>query len=156
MKNQNLVERFIRYAKIDTQSSEESGTSPSTMKQHDLAKLLVSELQEMGVTDVFYDKEHCYIYAGIPGAEGSAPLGFIAHMDTSPAVSGQNVRPRIIENYDGQDAFLKPEEFPELKNHIGEELIASDGTTLLGADDKAGVAEIDQSHPEYVSCQEGY
>jgi tripeptide aminopeptidase len=142
MKNKELIERFIRYAEVDTQSSEESGTSPSTMKQHDLAKMLASELKEMGVKDVDYDEEHCYLYAGIPGDPELPALGFISHMDTSPAVSGAGVKPRILENYDGKDSLLKPEEFPELAHHIGEELIATDGTTLLGADDKAGVAEI--------------
>jgi tripeptide aminopeptidase len=142
MKNKELIERFIRYAEVDTQSSEESGTSPSTMKQHDLAKMLASELKEMGVKDVDYDEEHCYLYAGIPGDPELPALGFISHMDTSPAVSGAGVKPRILENYDGKDSLLKPEEFPELAHHIGEDLIATDGTTLLGADDKAGVAEI--------------
>jgi len=142
MKNKELIERFIRYAEVDTQSSEESATSPSTMKQHDLAKMLASELTEMGVKDVDYDEEYCYLYAGIPGDPELPALGFISHMDTSPAVSGAGVKPRILENYDGKDFLLKPEEFPELAHHIGEDLIATDGTTLLGADDKAGVAEI--------------
>jgi tripeptide aminopeptidase len=142
MKNSSLIERFIRYAEIDTQSDEDSETSPSTMKQHDLARLLVSELEEMGVSDIDYDREHCYVYASIPGKSSAPALGFISHMDTSHAVSGTGVKPRIIEKYDGKDAVLDPEVFPELKNHIGEDLIATDGTTLLGADDKAGVAEI--------------
>ena len=104
--------------------------------------MLASELKEMGVKDVDYDEEHCYLYAGIPGDPELPALGFISHMDTSPAVSGAGVKPRILENYDGKDSLLKPEEFPELAHHIGEDLIATDGTTLLGADDKAGVAEI--------------
>lgn len=154
MKNQKLIDRFIRYAKIDTQSQEDSDTSPSTMKQHDLAKLLVSELQEMGAEDVYYDREHCYVYASVPGEPESEPLGFIAHMDTSPAVSGTGVSPRIIENYDGNDVLLKASDFPELKSHIGEDLIASDGTTLLGADDKAGVAEIMNMAEFYLQHKE--
>ena len=98
------IENFLRYVKVDTQSSEESTTTPSTMKQHDLARLLVAELEEMGALEITYDKEHCYVYATIPASEGceSAPtLGFIAHMDTSPAVTDTNVQPRIVENYDG-------------------------------------------------------
>ena len=139
---EGLIERFLRYVKIDTQSSESSGSHPSTEKQHNLAKLLYEELLEMGAEDVYYDREHCYVYASVSGDPELDPIGFIAHMDTSPAASGANVQPRIIKNYDGNDEFLKPEDFPELNNHIGEDLIASDGSTLLGADDKAGIAEI--------------
>ena len=140
IKNMALIDRFLRYVKIDTQSDEESGASPSTAKQHDLAKLLVSELEAMGASEIHYDTDHCYVYACVPGEKPA--IGFIAHMDTSPAVSGANVKPRIIENYQGNDELLKTEDYPELLNHIGEDLIATDGTTLLGADDKAGVAEI--------------
>ena len=147
-----LIERFIRYAEIETTSSGTSDTSPSTACQHDLAVLLARELEEMGAQEVFYDREHCYVYAQIPG-EGD-PIGFISHMDTSPAASGKNVRPRIIRSYDGSDDLLRTEDFPELLSHLGEDLIASDGTTLLGADDKAGIAEIMElaryylTHPE--------
>lgn len=139
----SLIERFLRYVKIDTQSSDESDTHPSTEKQHDLAKLLVSELNELGLT-VDYDKDHCYIYAYLESNDESSTedLGFIAHLDTSPEVSGKDVKPYIINSYDGNDELLHTEDFPELKNHIGEDLIRTDGTTLLGADDKAGVAEI--------------
>ena len=140
IKNKALIDRFISYVKIDTQSDEESGLSPSTAKQHDLAKVLVSELEAMGASEIHYDTEHCYVYACVPGEQPA--IGFIAHMDTSPAVSGANVKPRIIENYQGEDELLKTEDYPELLNHFGEDLIATDGTTLLGADDKAGVAEI--------------
>lgn len=147
------IENFLRYVKIDTQSSEESTTTPSTMKQHDLAGLLVSELEAMGATEITYDKEHCYVYATVPASAGyeNAPvLGFIAHMDTSPAVTDTNVKPRIVEHYDGKDIVLnaaenivmKTGDFPELLNYVGKDLIVTDGTTLLGADDKAGVAEI--------------
>ena len=138
--NEQLIDRFLNYVAIDTQSDEESMTRPSTMKQHDLAGLLVSELVELGAEDVVYDREHCYVYAKVMG-EGE-PLGFISHMDTSPAASGAHVRPRIIENYQGDDPLLHEKDFPELACHHGETLIATDGTTLLGADDKAGVAEI--------------
>lgn len=149
----DLLERFLKYVQIDTCSDEESGTSPSTAKQHDLAKALVEELQSMGASDVVYDKEHCYVYATVPASEGyeEAPVvGFIAHMDTSPAMSGANVKPRIVKAYDGQDivlndtenVVLKVSDFPEIKKYVGQDLIVTDGTTLLGADDKAGVAEI--------------
>ncbi len=149
----SLIERFLTYIKIDTCSDEESGTFPSSAKQHDLAKLLAEELEQIGAKEVFYDKEHCYIYATIPATEGceNVPVvGFIAHMDTAPAMSGTNVKPRIVENYDGQDIVLnntlqivmKVADFPELNKYIGQDLIVTDGTTLLGADDKAGVAEI--------------
>lgn len=153
MEKLSPVERFLRYVKIDTQSDENTGTSPSTAKQHELAKLLAAELKEMGAKEVTYDKKHCYVYATIPATPGyeKAPvLGFISHMDTSPAVTGAGVKPRIIKKYDGKDIVLnkrkqivmKVEDFPELKELEGESLIVTDGTTLLGADDKAGVAEI--------------
>jgi tripeptide aminopeptidase len=124
------------------------------MKQHDLAKLLVSELKEIGASDIIYDEEHCYVYATIPSnlsdGKDRPAIGFISHMDTSDEVSGKDVKPRIVENYDGKDIVLNdkknivlsPVDFPELSNHVGEDLIVTDGTTLLGADDKAGVAEI--------------
>lgn len=147
------IEKFLRYVKIDTCSEEHSHTTPSTMKQHDLAKMLVQELKSMGAQEITYDQEYCYIYASIPASQGfeQAPvLGFIAHMDTSPAVSGTNVNPRMVEQYKGEDIVLNEEmhmvmrtqDFPELYNYIGQDLIVTDGTTLLGADDKAGIAEI--------------
>lgn len=150
-----VIENFLRYIKIDTQSLEEySENVPSTSKQHDLAKVLFDELNQMGASDVRYDREHCYIYATIPSnieGENSVPaIGFVAHMDTSEAVSGKDVNPRIIENYDGNDIVLNAEnnivtyvsEFPMLKDCVGKSLIVTDGNTLLGGDDKAGVAEI--------------
>lgn len=147
------IENFLRYVKLDTQSDENSGTTPSTEKQHVLAGLLVKELEEMGAEEIAYDREHCYVYASVPASEGceNAPvLGFIAHMDTSPAVTGKDVRPRIVENYDGEDILLNagenivlsPKDFPELRRLTGKDLVVTDGTTLLGADDKAGIAEI--------------
>lgn len=147
------IENFLRYAKIDTQSSETTGTTPSTRKQHVLAKLLVEELKAVGASEITYDEEHCYVYASIPatsGCEDAAVLGFIAHMDTSPAVTDTNVKPRIVENYDGKDIVLnetenivfRVEDFPEVLKLKGKDLIVTDGTTLLGADDKAGIAEI--------------
>lgn len=150
-----VVENFLRYVKIDTQSSEEASEQvPSTDKQRVLAKLLYQELTALGVDNVRYDEEHCYVYAAIPSnmeEEKEVPaIGFIAHMDTAPAVSGEHVNPRIIENYDGNDIVLNQEknivtrvsEFPMLKDCKGKCLIVTDGNTLLGGDDKAGVAEI--------------
>lgn len=146
-----VTERFLQYVKIDTQSKQDCDAVPSTKKQHNLAKLLTEELHEMGAKDVVYDTEHCYVYAAIPaskGCEDAEPLGLIAHMDTSDAVSGENVKPRIIEKYAGGDIRLNDEytlrisEFPQVEQYIGEDLIVTDGTTLLGADDKAGIAEI--------------
>ena len=148
-----VIEKFLRYVQIDTQSSETSDTFPSTEKQKDLARLLFQELTDLGASDCYMHPEHAYVYARIPATDGGAcekTLGFIAHMDTSPDSSGTNVKPRIIENYDGKDILLNeelgivssPAKFPELLDYVGQSLIVTDGTTLLGADDKAGVAEI--------------
>lgn len=149
----STIDLFLQYVMIDTQSDEATGTTPSTQKQHRLAELLAGQLESMGATEITYDREHCYVYASIPASRGleEAPvLGFIAHMDTSPAVSGAGVRPRIVENYDGGDILLNEKEnivfkiadFPEAAAYRGKDLIVTDGTTLLGADDKAGIAEI--------------
>ena len=150
----SVVDKFLRYVKIDTQSWSPSDTFPSTEKQKDLGRLLAKELQEMGASDVRFDGQFGYVYATVPSTlkEGkTAPvLGFIAHMDTSMAISGKNVKPRIVENYPGGDIVLnealsivlKADENPELAGYVGKSLIVTDGTTLLGADDKAGVAEI--------------
>ena len=177
IKNTSLIERLMRYMKIDTQSDDASDARPSTQKQHDLARVLYNELCDMGV-QAHYDTQHCYVYARLPGEEPA--IGFVAHMDTSPACSGRNVTPRIVENYQGQNIVLsavstpahasgsahesapastpahasgsapartapvvmRTSDFPELLSHIGEDLIVTDGTTLLGSDDKSGVAEI--------------
>lgn len=150
---ERVIENFLEYVKIDTQSSEESTSTPSTAKQHELAKVLERQLQKMGAQDIVYDKEYCYLYASIPataGCEQAPVIGFIAHMDTSPAVTGTGVQPHIVEAYDGKDIILNQEkhivmkvaDFPELISYQGKRLIVTDGTTLLGADDKAGVAEI--------------
>lgn len=165
MKLPVVAEKFIKYVKIDTQSREElSDKVPSTEKQRDLALVLYQELKKMGASQVRYDEEHSYVYAVIPSnLDKEVPaIGFIAHMDTSDAVSGTNVNPRFIENYDGEDIVLNEEkhivthvhDFPMLKDCKGKTLIVTDGTTLLGGDDKAGVAEIMTmaeyflSHPE--------
>ncbi len=150
-----IVDRFLKYVSFDTQSSEDSQTTPSTDKQWALARYLEKELKELGFADVELD-EHGYLYATLPANTNKTlpTIGFIAHMDTSPDCSGANVHPRIVENYDGGDIVLNtgsnggdpivssPQKFPELLNHIGEDLIVTDGTTLLGADDKAGISEI--------------
>ncbi|MBO6234772.1 MAG: peptidase T, partial [Prevotella sp.] len=150
----NLVERFIRYVKFDTQSSENSTTVPSTPKQMVFARYLRDEMIAEGLHDVVLDDKG-YLYATLPSnlAEGTtAPtIGFISHYDTSPDCSGAGVKPRIVEHYDGGDILLSdgivssPKKFPELLKHVGEDLIVTDGTTLLGADDKAGIAEIMQA-----------
>lgn len=148
-----VIDLFLQYVQIDTESDEQLLTTPSTLKQHDLAKLLVCQLTEMGASEVTYDSKHCYVYATIPASEGyeaEKVLGFIAHMDTSPAISGKDVKPRIVTNYNGADIVLnedlqivsKVKDFPDLLLYKGQDLIVTDGTTLLGADDKAGVAEI--------------
>ena len=147
----SVVERVLRYVRIDTESMPDSATFPTTDKEKDLALLLVQELREMGAEAVDMD-EYGYVYATIPATvEGSSHvLGFIAHMDTSPAVSGANVKPRIVEKYDGGDIVLNrdlnivlsPQEYPDILEYTGQDIIVTDGTTLLGADDKAGVAEI--------------
>lgn len=147
----NIVERFIKYAKIDTQSDENNDATPSTQKQFNLAREIEREMIEMGLTDVLLD-ENCYLTATLPAnTDKKVPtIGFVAHFDTSPDMSGENVNPRIVENYDGKDILLNqeqnivlsPEDFPELLKFIGDDIIVTDGTTLLGADDKAGLAEI--------------
>lgn len=153
MEMSKTIENFLRYVKVDTCSDGDSLSTPSTAKQHDLAKILVEELKAIGATEISYDTEHCYVYATVPASEGceDAPvLGFIAHMDTSPAVSGTNVNPRIVKNYDGKDIVLNEAEnvvlrvadFPGVAKYVGQDLIVTDGTTLLGTDDKAGIAEI--------------
>ena len=157
----NITDRFLHYISYDTQSSENSTTTPSTDKQMAFARILQQELINEGLQDVVLD-ELGYLYATLPSnTTKSVPtIGFIAHLDTSPDASGANVHPRIINNYDGCDIRLdsglvtSPSVFPELLDHKGEDLIVTDGTTLLGADDKAGIAEIVQAmvylqqHPE--------
>ncbi len=146
-----LVERFLKYVSFDTQSSEDTEVTPSTPGQMVFARYLKEELESLGLEDITLD-EHGYLFATLP-ANIDKPLptvGFIAHMDTSPDMSGRDVSPRIVQNYDGSDivlcedenVVLSPEQFPELLDHKGEDLIVTNGKTLLGADDKAGIAEI--------------
>lgn len=150
-KDYTVVERFLRYVKYDTQSSEDSTTFPSTEKQKILGQVLADELKEIGMQNVELD-EFGYVYAELPSNtdKNVPPIGFLAHMDTSPEVSGANVNPIIHKNYDGGKIVLPadptqvidPEEHPDLKEQIGNDIITADGTTLLGADNKAGLAEI--------------
>lgn len=156
-----LVERFLNYTRFDTQSSEESQSVPSTAKQLVFAEYLKKELEAEGLSDVEMDAQG-YIYATLKGntTKEVPTIGFISHYDTSPDCSGADIKPRIVKGYDGGDIVLSegivssPEKFPELKAHVGEDLIVTDGHTLLGADDKAGIAEIVQAmcylrdHPE--------
>ena len=147
----DVMDRFLQYVKIDTASNDKSDTVPSTMVQLDFAKLLGKELQELGLQDVSVD-DNGYVMATLPSnVEEKLPtIGFIAHLDTIPDMPGNDVKPLVVENYDGEDIILNREkniilsvsDFPEIKNYIGETIIATDGTTLLGADDKAGIAEI--------------
>ena len=159
----NLVERFLRYVSFDTQSDENSGVTPSTPKQMVFAQYLKGELEDLGLEEIELD-EYGYLYATLPAnTDKEVPtIGFIAHMDTSPDMSGAGVTPRIVHDYDGSDIVLceednivlSPSQFPELLDHKGEDLIVTNGKTLLGADDKAGIAEIVsaivylQQHPE--------
>ena len=159
----DIVERFLKYVSFDTQSAEDQDTTPSTAKQLKLAEYLRDELTSIGMTEVEMD-ENGYVYATLPAnTDKEVPtIGFISHMDTSPDCSGANIHPRIVEHYDGGDIVLdaeaglvtSPKKFPELLDHVGEDIIVTDGHTLLGADDKAGIAEIVQAmvylieHPE--------
>lgn len=159
----HLVNRFLKYVSFDTQSDENSGVTPSTSGQLEFANYLKKELEEVGLEDITLD-DNGYLFATLPAnTEKKVPtIGFISHMDTSPDMSGKNVKPRIVENYNGHDItlcekesiILSPKQFPELLNHKGEDLIVTNGHTLLGADDKAGIAEIItameylKAHPE--------
>lgn len=151
MNNLDLIERFLKYVKIDTESMHESELTPSTLKQLDLGKVLVQELHDLGLNDAYMSSEGV-VYAWLKSNMDHEVdrIGFVAHMDTSPDMSGKNVNPHIIENYDGSTIVLNeklnitmsPNDFPSLKTDVGSDLIVTDGTTLLGADDKAGAAEI--------------
>ena len=148
---ENLIKRFVKYAKVHTTSSEDSETVPSTEIQKDLGKVLVEDLKEIGLSDAYMDDKG-YVYATLKSNtdKNLKKIGFIAHMDTSPAASGENVNPQIHRNYDGGDIVvnkeknivLSPNEFSILSEKLGKTIITSDGTTLLGADDKAGITEI--------------
>lgn len=159
----SVINRFLRYVSIDTQSDENSDSCPSTAKQLNLLRMLYDELRAFGLQDVSMDSNG-YVMATLPANNGKdgPVIGFIAHVDTSPDMPGENVNPKIVENWDGKDIVLNPEQgivlspsdFPEMNLYVGQTLIVTDGTTLLGADDKAGIAEIMTaieylvSHPE--------
>ena len=146
-----VVDRFLKYVKFDTESSTETGTTPSTPGQMVLARELEKELHEMGLEDISLDQKG-YIMATLPAnTDKKVPtIGFVAHMDTSPDLTGKDVNPQIVKNYDGKDIILNkelnivlsPNDFPEMQDYVGQDLIVTDGKTLLGADDKAGIAEI--------------
>ena len=147
----DVLERFIKYVKIDTQSKPNANCTPSTRCQFDLAKLLYEECQSLGFSDCYYDEVNCIVYAKVKGnVENAISLAFIAHMDTSPDVCASNVKPFVYKNYQGEDVVLNEKEnivfdvksFPNILKYIGEDIVFSDGTTLLGGDDKAGIAEI--------------
>ena len=148
---QQLVERFLEYVKFDTQSDENTNLTPSTPGQMVFANYLKGELEKMGLSEISLD-DNGYLMATLPAntTRQVPTIGFIAHLDTSSDMSGHNVKPRIVENYDGKpitlneenNIVLSPEQFPELQHYVGQDLIVTDGNTLLGADDKAGIAEI--------------
>ncbi len=147
----SVLDRFLSYIDINTMSRDEVTNVPSTNNQFVIAKALVQELHEMGAQNIYLDETHCYVYASIPATVTNKPVfGLIAHMDTSPAMSGANIKRKIIKAYDGEDILLNKKEnivlsrtqFPILEKSIGKDIIVTDGTTLLGADDKAGIAEI--------------
>ena len=160
---EKVRERLIRYAKIDTQSDPKSAATPTAQKQFDLARVLFHELRSIGASDVYLDERACIVYAKIPATRsGGRAFGLVTHMDTAPDAPGANVRPWVLESYDGGDIVLNeekgivlsPKEFPNLKQYIGQDLVLTDGTTLLGGDDKAGIAAVMTfsehllSHPE--------
>ena len=156
----NVQERFLKYVSFDTQSCEFSETCPSTDKQKLLGAALVEEMKEMGIVDAFMD-EHGYVYGTVPGDPSLPTIGLIAHMDTSPDASGADIKAKIVEYNGGdvllngeKDIWLRESDYPSLKNHRGKHLIVTDGTTLLGADDKAGVAEI-MAAAEYLLVNGG-
>ncbi|MEE1410697.1 MAG: peptidase T [Bulleidia sp.] len=148
---EQVKQRLIQYAKINTESTFHSSTTPTTMHQHDLAKVLYEELQTIGVDSAYYDTENCVVYGFLEAnTDSGKAIGFVTHMDTAPDASGENVKPWVLENYDGSDILLnkdknivmKVKDFPNLKNYVGQDLILTDGTTLLGGDDKASIAAV--------------
>ncbi len=160
-----VKERLIRYAKVDTQSDPNSAVTPTTQKQFDLARMLYEELNAIGASEVWLDEAACVVYAKIPSTlpdHGGMPVGFVTHMDTAPDAPGANVKPWVLEAYDGGDIVLneqlkivmRPEEFPNLRNYIGQDLILTDGTTLLGGDDKASIAAVMTMAEHYLSHPE--
>lgn len=144
----DILDKFLNYISIPTNSKSNVKFQPSTPSQKKLAEYIVLELKQMNIDDIYYDENNCYVYAVLKGNIDFPKIGFISHLDTSEEVTDENIRPQIIKNYDGKDIKLRENiilstaMFPDLKNHKGKTLITTDGTTLLGADDKAGIAEI--------------
>ena len=144
----NILERFLKYVSIDTTSDSKKIDTPTTKGQIKLANLLIEELENLNINVIYYDNKHCYIYGLLKGNADLPKIGFISHLDTSENALGKNIKPNIIYNYDGNDiklsnnVILSSKAYPDLNNHIGKTVITSDGKTLLGADDKAGIAEI--------------
>lgn len=143
-----ILDRFLRYVVIDTTSNSKKSETPSTDGQRKLANLLVDELKDLNVDEIYYDEENCYVYAILRGNGKLPKIGFVSHLDTSEAENGKNIKPQIIYDYDGSDIWLNNEDkkevaiYPNLRKHIGKTIITTDGTSLLGSDDKAGIAEI--------------
>ena len=144
----NVLKRFFKYVAIDTTSDSTKDKNPTSKGQVKLAELILGELKNMRVDDIYFDEENCYIYAYLKGNPELPSIGFLAHLDTCEDAKGKNITPIIHEKYDGSDielndqVTLSPSKYPSLNEHIGKTLITTDGTTLLGADDKAGIAEI--------------
>lgn len=155
---EQVKDRLIRYAKIDTQSDGKSESTPTTSKQFDLARVLYRELKDIGASDVYLDEAACVVYAKLPAnIPGGRPIGFVTHMDTAPDAPGTDVKPWVLEQYDGGEIVLnaernivmRPSEFANLLNYVGQDLILTDGTTLLGGDDKAAIASV-MTFAEYL------
>ena len=146
----SILERFLEYVSIDTTSDSSKTDTPSTEGQKTLAKLLIKEMEKLNLYNIYYYQQHCYLYALLKGREDLPKIGFVSHLDTSENAVGKNIKPNIIYNYKGENIILNDNiiisayDYPDLKNHIGKTLITADGRTLLGADDKAGIAEIMQ------------
>jgi len=155
----DILKRFFKYVAIDTTSDSKKEYNPSSNGQIKLAELLIKELQELNL-DIYFDQQHCYVYGLLRGNETLPKLGFVSHLDTSEDAKGKNINPQITSNYDGKDIalsdgmVLSPKNFPNLENHIGKTIITSDGKTLLGADDKAGIAEIMYMLEYFVETKE--
>lgn len=159
----DILKRFLNYISIDTTSDSKKSDSPTSLGQRKLAKVIMQELKELNVDNLYFDNDHCYIYAKINGSSSYPSVGFVSHLDTSEDERGSDISPNMIVDYDGQDICLNDKclltvsSNPDLKNHIGKTIITTDGTTLLGADDKAGIAEIMGmlEHFTHNDCEHG-
>ena len=157
-----ILERFLKYISINTTSNPKKEDNPSTKEQLNLANALIAELIELNIDEINFDPKHCYVYAKLKGNQDLPKIGFVAHLDTSPDAKGENINPKITYNYDGKDIMLNestvlsPKDYPDLKNHIGKTIITTDGTTLLGSDDKAGIAEIMQMLTHFATTKDNH